>query len=106
MSIIIVLGTRCYQYNCITCGVPFTVPETKIDHEIKVGRYHYCPNGHTQGWDKNGRENERLRRERDRLKQDAARLQDEAAEARRQTEEERKKVARLKKRASAGNCPC
>jgi hypothetical protein len=47
-----------------------------------------------------------LRRERDRLKQDTARLEEEASLARVRAEKAEAAAKRLKKRASAGTCPC
>lgn len=101
-----VLGTKSYAYHCITCGVAFTVPQIVADRQAEVGGYHHCPNGHSQGWAKDGSENAKLTRERDRLKQQNARLEMEAAAAKRETEAERAKVQRLARRAKAGSCPC
>lgn len=113
MTQMTILGTPCEAHHCISCGVVYVVPQSVIAQHREKGGYHHCPNGHAQGWDKDGSENEKLRRERDRLKQQAARLEDEkraaeaaATTARAQTEAERRKVAKLKTRASAGVCPC
>lgn len=103
---IFVLGTACYAYNCISCGVAFTVPQVVADKQRQDGGYHTCPNGHSQGWGKGQTENDLIRQERDRLKQRTARLEEEAIAAQRQLEAERKKTAHLKKRAAAGVCPC
>lgn len=113
MTLMAILGTPCEAHHCISCGVVYVVPQAVIEQHRQKGGYHHCSNGHAQGWDKDGSENEKLRRERDRLKQQAARLEEEKADARRaaeiaeqETETERKKVARLRKRATAGVCPC
>lgn len=99
MSVVMVLGVRCEEYICITCGVPYTCPEAMMENQRKIGGYHHCPNGHSQGWDKEDTEIAKLRRERDRLKQNEARLEDELRL-------ERLQASKLKKRASAGICPC
>ena len=73
----------------------------------------YCGYGHKQFYLEGESEETKLRRERDRLKQDAARLQDEAVAAINEAFEQRQRAVkaeasakRLKKRASAGSCPC
>lgn len=104
--IIVVAGVQCEQCDCITCGVVFTVPKSMIDHQRKVGGYHHCPNGHSQGWGKGETENDRVRRERDSLRQQLAQRDDEIAAAARELEAERAKALKAKKRASAGVCPC
>lgn len=98
---------------CITCGAIYSVPKIVIDEQRKNGGYHYCFNGHSQGWSKEQSEGERARRERDRLKQDIARAEDEAREASiraqaalERAEKAEAKAKRLTKRAAAGTCPC
>jgi hypothetical protein len=96
---ILILGTPCYAYHCITCGVAFVVPAVVADKHYEQGGFHHCPNGHSQGWPKEGSENAQLRRERDRLRQQAARLEQERDEA-------EAKLRRMRGRAAAGMCPC
>jgi hypothetical protein len=110
---VMIRGQRYEVHECITCGVVYTCPATVIEHQRAEGGYHTCSNGHSQGWTKGGSESERIRRERDRLKQDAARLEEERREAlataNAQCERADKAEAaarRLRKRASAGTCPC
>jgi hypothetical protein len=93
------------------CGTPFMLPARLLDSAINAGHTIYCPHGHTVVWKET--ETDRLRRERDRLKQSTARLEDEkrAAEeaaslARVRAEKAEASAKRLKKRASAGSCPC
>lgn len=103
-------GTDVEFTNCITCGVLYCLPCAMMDEQRKTGGSHYCPNGHSQGWFKGNTEFDRVKRERDNLKQQMARVEDErreavaAAEARAEKAEAATK--RIKKRASAGNCPC
>lgn len=110
--------------NCITCGVRYAVPTRLMDHQRKEGGFHYCCNGHQQGWSKEDTEDEKVRRERDRLKQRLAQKNDELAADRRRSndkiEAERERtraaerreaaqkgnVTKLKKRAARGVCPC
>ncbi len=63
--IVVCSGIQCEVCECISCGVVYTVPKTMIDHQRKTGGYHYCPNGHSQGWGKGETEFDRIRRERD-----------------------------------------
>ena len=107
-SIVILNGERHVVTQCGTCAVWHTVPEIVYDCHRREGGFHSCPNGHSRGWSKGTEEIERenIRRERDRLKQDAARLEEEASLARVRAEKAEAATKRLKKRASAGTCPC
>ncbi len=99
-------GTWFVFSDCITCGVPYSVPKSLWDKQRQSGGFHHCPNGHSQGWNREASEDERVRRERDRLKQDAARLADEIAAQRARAEKAEAATKRLKKRTAAGTCPC
>jgi hypothetical protein len=101
------VGGREFVFSdCITCGVTYAVPKTMWDKQRQSGGYHHCSNGHSQGWDKTESEDARIRRERDQLKQQNARLEEEASFALVRAEKAEKATKRLKKRASAGTCPC
>lgn len=106
-------GITCAVDECLTCGIPYTVPLMVWENNYKKGGTHYCPNGHGQGWSKNECEDAVIRRERDRLKQETARLSDEVKQQREQREAAECSAAaykgqttKLKKRAAAGVCPC
>ena len=93
------------------CGTPFMLPERLLDSAVNSGHTIYCPHGHALHW--KDTETDKLRRERDRLKQDQARLEDEAKQAwataealRARADKAEKATKRLKKRSSAGTCPC
>lgn len=93
------------------CGTPFMVPERLLNSAINAGHTIYCPHGHTLTW--KDTEADKLRRERDRLKQENARLDEEVrsnwvlADAERaRADKAEKATKRLKKRSSAGTCPC
>lgn len=115
MATVILNGERHTVTQCGTCGVHHTVPELVYETQQREGGFHTCPNGHSRGW-KTGaeqKEQEQIRRERDRLKQDAARLEEENRQAwasatalRERADKAEKAAKRLKKRSSAGTCPC
>jgi hypothetical protein len=106
-------GMRHVVTSCGVCGVTYTVPEPKYDHMREDGGYASCPNGHQWGWSEGRRQRDALRRERDLLAQQVAqrddeiRAQREAREAaERQARAAKGEITKLKKRASAGTCPC
>ena len=112
-EVIIIRGTRHVVWECQSCGVIATCPETLFNSQREVGGYHHCCNGHAWGWSKDGCELANTRRERDRYKQQLARAEMEVQEAyAAQVEAEHKaaasqrQVAKLTRRASAGVCPC
>lgn len=115
MATVLLNGERHTVTQCGSCGVWHTVPEIVYESHRAEGGYHSCPNGHSRGWNKgtDAIERENIRRERDLLKQQQARLEDEkrAAEVEALQQRERAVKAeqaakRLKKRTSAGTCPC
>jgi hypothetical protein len=67
----------------------------------REGGFWTCPNGHSRGWRDGADKTEiaNLRRERDRIAQQVAQRDDEIAAKERE-------IKRMKKRASAGTCPC
>lgn len=112
---VLINGERHVVTQCGTCAVWHTVPEIIYNCHRSEGGFHSCPNGHQRGWAKGADEIERenIRRERDRLKQDAARLEEEKQQAwatatalRERADKAEAANKRLKKRSSAGTCPC
>jgi hypothetical protein len=98
--------------QCASCRMTFAIPDLfEKDRRNDHGTF-YCPAGHHNVY--NGQsEAEKLRQERDRLAQRIAQRDDEIARQRdmRQTAERqaaaaRGQVTKLKKRTSAGTCPC
>jgi hypothetical protein len=99
--------------ECITCGVSYTVPAMQWDKQQRDGGYHFCSNGHQQGWSKSDSETERLRRRAEKAEQQIAMHAEEA-----QLERDRRKatdrqlaaqkgvVTKIKRRAANGVCPC
>lgn len=107
-NITILNGERHVVIQCGSCAVWHTVPEIVYESHRREGGFHSCPNGHQRGWNKGTDEIERenIRRERDRLKQQAAMLHEQIAAERTRAEKAEAATKRLKKRASAGTCPC
>lgn len=105
-------GVVCAVTDCITCGVVFTVPLAAYEHQREKGGYHYCPNGHPQGWSVDGSEIGRVRRERDRLAQQIAQKDDEIRHTRQRwneaelaLEKEKATRTRVERRVHNGVCP-
>lgn len=92
------------QTDCPECGTFFGVPYRFLQERRKDKRLFYCPNGHSMSYKES--ESDKLRRERDLLKQREAMLQDEIAAERERAAKAEAANKRLKKRASAGTCPC
>jgi len=99
------------ELNCTSCGCLFGMPLGYLNNRRGDKAFFYCPNGHTMSYTES--EADRLRRERDRLKQQQARLEEENAAAllaldvaRDRMQKAEKANKRLKKRTSAGTCPC
>lgn len=97
--------------SCPICGVNYCLDKIFDDYRDggatgDDGRplHWYCPNGHRLVYRES--EADKLRRERDRLRQQIAQRDDEikALEARRRAAVGQ--VTQLRKRASAGTCPC
>lgn len=112
-NIILISGHRHTIWGCKTCGVIATCPSDLYEERRRSGGFNFCPNGHQWGWTKENSENEKVRLERDRLKQQLAQKDDEIAAQRRMREETERALSaqkgvatKLRKRASAGVCPC
>jgi hypothetical protein len=107
-EIVLLNGERHVVKQCGTCAVRHTVPEIVYNSYLAEGGYWHCPNGHARGFRKGTDEieKENVRRERDQLKQNAARLEEEASLALVRAEKAEAANKRLKKRSSAGTCPC
>ena len=86
------------------CGTPFALPARLLESAKNSGHTIYCPHGHTMTWKET--ETDRLRRERDSLKQNQAYLEDTLRLERERVAKAEAATKRLKKRASAGTCPC
>ena len=87
------------------CGISFAVPNWWESGKRQTHSWFFCPNGHRQHFSQES-DLEKARRERDIARQQVARAEQEAAEARRGWEKSEREAKKLKKRASAGTCPC
>lgn len=99
------------ELNCTSCGCLFGMPQGYLNNRRGDKQSFFCPNGHQMSYTESTAD--KLRRERDLLKQQMVCLEDEKrdawASANAQAERAQKAEAatkRLKKRSSAGTCPC
>lgn len=99
------------ELNCNRCGCRFGMPDGFLNNRRSDKADFYCPNGHSMSYTESI--SEKLRRERDLLKQQTARLEDEKRQAEEaaslasiRAEKAEAATKRLKKRSSAGTCPC
>jgi hypothetical protein len=98
--------------QCCNCGIHFGLESSHHALLKRDGEWFHCPNGHKQRYSGNT-EKEQLRRERDQLRQRLAQVDDRNRELRDARDAAERRVAaakgqitKLKKRASAGTCPC
>lgn len=87
------------------CGISFAVPSWWDKGKRETRTTFYCPNGHPQSYCAES-DLDKARRERDIARQQVARAEQEAAEALARAQKAERAEKRLKKRASAGTCPC
>lgn len=109
MSDITIHGILFEAHICPSCGVLYTVPKDVIESHRNHGGNHYCSNGHSLGWGSGGASNSewaKMRRRAERAEQEKARLSDEADRLQTELQKAGRRERRLKKRASAGTCPC
>lgn len=103
--------------RCCKCGCEIWIPDALYEAASASrgpkGIHFYCAYGHGQHFVEGETEAEKLRRERDRLAQQIAQRDDEINRERerreaaeRQAAAARGQVTKMKKRASAGTCPC
>lgn len=97
--------------ECCNCGVAFAIPDTLQAQLLRSHRSFYCPNGHSQSYTGESKE-ERLARE-----LEASRLELKRAEYRAQSERigrervqgelstTKEELTRTKKRTANGVCP-
>lgn len=92
------------EMTCGECGIQFAVPEDWRAEKQRTGNGWYCPNGHPRVYRESDEEKAKkaLAEERRRHANTLARL-NEAQEAERKAQAE---MRRMKKRTSAGVCPC
>lgn len=100
--------------TCCKCETEMWLPDDLYSAARKSSNISFfCAYGHSQHFPEGELEIDKIRRERDALKQRVAQWMDEAADQRkakelalRQAAASRGQVTKLRKRASAGVCPC
>jgi hypothetical protein len=112
------MPTKTYAYTtildtltCGECSIPFAIPANLHEKVRATGQLFYCPNGHKIGYSESENQRLKIKAEREeRWRKDAetrARAaRDQADAAQRRVTAYKGTVTRMKKRASAGVCPC
>lgn len=90
--------------RCSNCGVVFGTPNGFIDNRRHDKREFFCPNGHPLSYRESV--SEKLQRELNQYKQREAMLLEQKQEQVNRALKAERQVKGLKKRASAGTCPC
>jgi hypothetical protein len=90
--------------TCCSCGIVFAFPDYMMDRCKNIGGDFYCPNGHQQHYTKT--EVARLREKLDEQIRHSTLLSERAIAAEKRKKKTQAEINRLKKRASAGVCPC
>lgn len=94
------------ELQCGTCGTFHAIPEAMHNAALEEGGYWTCPNGHSRGYREGRRERETVQRERDQYKQKVAQLEDDIVALKKSRAAVQGEYAKVKKRVSAGVCPC
>ncbi len=92
------------EHTCLTCAIPFWLPNGFVERRRKDHVTFYCPNGHSQYYPQESDE-ERLRRELETARLDA---RTQAARAQRLEDDlltKTKEMLLLKRRVKGGTCP-
>lgn len=90
--------------DCYKCGVTFAVSTDLQKNWLRDQTQFFCPNGHPQSYAESTAQ--RLQRELDAAKRDVEWQKQRAASLDKQLTAQRGVVTKLKKRVSAGVCPC
>jgi hypothetical protein len=98
------LDKRLTIVECGECAVDFAMPEAMHESCREDGRNFWCPNGHRIAY--SDTEVKRLKKEVERQRSAAARAVARADQAEASAVALKGHNTRLKKRASAGVCPC
>lgn len=92
------------QEHCYKCAVEFWMPQTLYNTARRDKQQFFCPNGHGQAYVES--EADKFRLERDRLAQQVAQRDDAIRDKERELVAAKGQITKLRKRASAGSCPC
>lgn len=90
--------------ECCNCGIIFAMPATMQTRLRTNGRSFYCPNGHAQHYAKT--EVNRLQEKLDEQIRVATQMAEHARNAENAEQRTAKELKRIKKRVTAGVCPC
>jgi hypothetical protein len=90
--------------TCCRCGVAFALPEFLVKARREDKSNFYCPNGHSMVYTTS--EADRLREQLQAQMRTATQMAERARAAEAAEEKVTKELRRLKKRVSAGVCPC
>ena len=91
--------------TCCNCGIDFSVPEHWLKCRRNDHKWFYCPNGHQQYFAQESTEEKAIRRAQ-RAEQNLAYESERADASERSARAFKGQVTKLKRRASAGVCPC
>lgn len=97
--------------SCASCGVVFAIPTPLIKKLKETGSGFYCPNGHSLSYGESEAQRlqkqlDRERRTREAYQSDVRMLREQRDSAERSAAAYKGQTTKLKKRASAGVCPC
>lgn len=101
-------GTKLKVIQCGTCGVWHAIPLTMFDSCYEEGGFWHCPNGHQRGYTE-GSLHKQLEKEKKRrmwAEENAKRMSKEADHQKSRANGFKSALTKVKKRASAGVCPC
>lgn len=87
--------------TCCVCGVQYAIPRDLWESQIRSGGFHYCPNGHSQGWSEGT--DARARKQAEIALQQERQRHDQSKAALRETEA---KLKKLEDRTRCACCPC
>lgn len=104
MALPLYSSTALTEIVCGQCGIQFAVPENWRAEKQETGDGWYCPNGHCRAYKESDAAKYRrlLNEEKARHLKTLSRLNETEAAEQKITKE----LSRIKKRASAGVCPC
>lgn len=96
-------GYNDLEVTVCTCGVLFAMPKKLLDERRYDGANFYCPHGHSLSFDG---DQKRLKRQLENERDRAARLSANLDQSEASRRAYKGQATKLKKRASAGVCPC
>ena len=94
--------------QCGTCGVWHAIPQHMFDEYRRQGGFWHCPNGHQRGWEEGTEKTEiaKLQRAVEAERQAKLRERVRAIDAEAETAQVQRSHNKMRRRISAGTCPC